>query len=99
MDEIDIAVLDMSAFEFKIECSVAYKHKGEGVEMHRGPSDATHIVYSVCGYCQRQSAEAYVCLDFIKEAFSDDNTLEWRCAPCRSLNRYPTTLKIVGTLF
>lgn len=98
MDEIDIAVLDMSAFEFKIECVDAYKHKGDGVLMHRGPTDATHVVFATCGYCKTKTEETNVCLSFIEQAYSDERILFWRCANCRSQNRYPPTLTIVGCL-
>jgi hypothetical protein len=99
LDEIDIAVLDMSAFEFKIECDNAYKHKGNGVLMHTGPSEATHIIYATCGYCGAKSEERNVCLSFIEQAYSSERILYWRCAdPCRAQNRYATTLTIVGCI-
>ena len=97
MDEIDIAVLDMSAFEFKVECHDAYKHKGEGVIMHRGPADATHIIFATCGYCETKTEETNVCLNYIEEAYSE-KVLNWRCLHCRSLNRFPATLTIVGCI-
>jgi hypothetical protein len=95
MDDIDIAVLDMSAFEFKIECHDAYKHKGEGVKMHHGPTDATHYVRAICAYCLAKTEETAVCLSFIGEAYGTDN-LQWRCLACRSLNRYSATLHAVA---
>ena len=98
MDEIDITVLDMSAFEFKIECHDAYKHKGEGVSMHHGPADATHVITSSCGYCSHTTDEVNVCLSFIEEAYDEEKVLQWRCVACRSLNRYPATLTIVTAL-
>lgn len=98
MDEIDIAVLDMSGFEFKIECHDAYKHKGDGVLMHKGPTDATHLIYATCGYCETKTEETNVCLNFIEEAYSDERILKWRCVQCRCENRYPATLTIVGCL-
>jgi hypothetical protein len=95
MDEIDIAVLDMRAFEFKIECHDAYKHKGDGVLMHHGPADATHYVQATCGYCSATTEETAVCLSFIEAAYSTQN-LKWRCVMCRSENRYSATIKAVG---
>jgi hypothetical protein len=94
MDDIDIAILDMSAFEFKVECDVAYKHKGDGVIMHRGSTEATHFVKATCAYCQTETEETAVCLSFIAEAYGKLN-LQWRCLHCRSLNRYSATLKAV----
>lgn len=98
MDEIDIAVLDMSAFEFKIECDDAYKHKGDGVLMHTGSSQATHVVYTTCSQCGAKTEPTNVCLSFIGAAFDDKKVLSWRCAPCRSLSPYLTTITVVGPL-
>lgn len=97
MDEFDIAVLDMSAFEFKLECHEAYKHEGAGYPMHRGPSDATHIIASTCGTCKTETEEQYVCLNFIEEAYGD-KILKWRCGSCLNLNRYPASIKIIGVI-
>lgn len=94
VDDIDAAILDMSAFEFKIECGDAYKHKGDGVTMHRGPTEATHYVTGVCAFCLTEAEEKAVCLSFIADAFSERN-IQWRCPACRSLNRYSATLKAV----
>jgi hypothetical protein len=98
MDEFDIAVLDMSAFEFKIECQDAYKHKGDGVRMHKGSAEATHVLYATCGYCGTKTEETNVCLNFVEEAYDDSLMLKWRCVPCRSENTYLTTLTIVGCI-
>lgn len=94
MDEIDMAVLDMSAFEFSVECHDAYKHKGDGVSMHSGPTAATHAVRATCGHCGAQTEETNVCLKFIEEAYGSQ-IKRWRCAQCRALNRYDTTLEII----
>jgi hypothetical protein len=98
MDEIDIAVLDMSPWEFKIECHDADKHKGDGELMHRGPTDATHLIVATCASCGHKGEEMYVCLNFIEEAYSE-RILNWKCPmPCKSMNRYSTTLTIIGCI-
>ena len=99
MDEIDFAVLDMSAFEFKIECDDAYKHRGAGVQMHSGSADATHVVYATCGNCGAKTPESNVCLTFIAEAFDDKKIMKWRCPLCRyASNPYLTTISVVCAL-